>query len=146
MNNALSLGQVTPTARTFSKAELVACLIGGALLMFIGVRFLVIPAVAGEAFGVTIDHATTYGHIKGIRDLFTGVILAVFAVLGDRRGTGLVLVLGSMIPVVDGYEVFATHGLDVAHMSIHWGTALFCTALGARLLKAKRDDRSVAGA
>ncbi|AKU93964.1 putative small membrane hydrophobic protein [Labilithrix luteola] len=143
MNKALSLGQVASSRRrTFSKAELVVSLIGGALLMFIGVRFLVIPAVAGEAFGVTIDHASTYGHLKGIRDLFTGVILAVFALLGDRRGTGLVLVLGSMIPVVDGYEVFSVHGLDVAHMSIHWGTALVCTLLGIWLLKTKPSDKA----
>jgi Domain of unknown function (DUF4267) len=136
--NSPSLASHASSVRSFSRAELAACVVGGALLVFIGVRFLLVERVAADAFGVSLDHATSYAHIKGIRDLVTGVMIAVFALLGDRRATGLVLLLGSAIPVVDGVQVLSVHGLDVAHLSIHWGTALVCSMLGAWLLKSAR--------
>jgi hypothetical protein len=96
-------------------------------IIFIGIRFLAIPGISAHGFG--IDFATpadaAYGHIKGVRDLFSGVCLLILVALGGRKVVGYVYAAAIMIPFVDGLTVLQTNGIqDIAHLSIHWGTVL----------------------
>lgn len=95
-------------------------------IIFIGVRFLVIPDISARAFGIGFSAPAdaSYGHIKGIRDLFSGVCLLILVSLGNRKAVGYVYAAAILIPFVDGLAVLQANGIqDMAHLSIHWGTA-----------------------
>jgi hypothetical protein len=93
-------------------------------IIFIGARFIVDPAAGAHGFGIDLG-PLSYGRIKGIRDVFSGVGLLVLASMRLRRAAGWVYAAAIMIPVTDGLVVMQANGLrDIAHLSIHWGTAL----------------------
>jgi hypothetical protein len=60
---------------------LTVCLLGGALLAFIGVRFFATPHAAARTFGVAA-HSTGYElyHIIGLRNLWLGLLVVAFAI------------------------------------------------------------------
>ena len=104
-------------------------------LLFIGLRFLFYPAAGATGFGIPFHDAAdaAYGRIKGIRDIYCGILLCILLALHERRLTGFVFGAAIIIPFTDGLIVLNTNGIgDVAHLSIHWGTVLF--ALIAELL------------
>jgi hypothetical protein len=113
----------------------IATLLTGLTLCFIGARFLVVPGTAAAAFGVPLAGLAAYAVAKGARDLSVGVLLIAFALLGERRAAALALLLGSVIPVVDGAIVLAWRGAHPGYLAIHWGTAVFCIALGVLQLR-----------
>lgn len=78
-------------------------------MVFIGTRFLLAPRVGAEGFGVFLPDGSNYAfhYAKGVRDFFSGLLLVVFARLGDDRGLGWVTLLGALIPCVDLAVVLA---------------------------------------
>jgi hypothetical protein len=78
-------------------------------MVFIGIRFLLAPRLGAEGFGVFLPADSNYAfhYAKGIRDLFSGLLLVVFASLGDDRALRWVLLLGALIPCVDMTIVLA---------------------------------------
>ncbi|XXT21034.1 DUF4267 domain-containing protein [Sorangium sp. So ce429] len=113
----------------------IATLLTGLTLCFIGARFLVVPGTAAAAFGVPLAGVAAYAVAKGARDLSVGALLIAFTLLGERRAAALALLLGSVIPVVDGAIVLAWRGAHPGYLAIHWGTAVFCIALGVLQLR-----------
>jgi hypothetical protein len=96
-------------------------------IIFIGARFIAYPAVGAHGFGIDLANEAdlAYGRIKGIRDIYTGLGLLILAALRLRRAAGWVYASAIIIPLTDGSVVLHTNGVgDVAHLSIHWGTAL----------------------
>ena len=82
----------------------------GLFMLFIGLRFLLAPRAGAEGFGVFLPaDATTYAfhYTKGIRDVFSGTLLVVFAALGYNRPLAWVLLLGAFIPCVDAAVVLS---------------------------------------
>lgn len=93
-------------------------------IIFIGARFLANPGAAAHDFGIDLGE-TAYGRVKGIRDVYSGVALLVLAALRLRRAAGWVYASAIIIPLTDGLVVLHANGPhDIAHLSIHWGTAL----------------------
>ena len=73
-------------------------------LIFIGLRFLLAPRAGAEGFGVFLPPADVnyaFHYAKGIRDVFSGLLLVVFAGLGYDRPLAWVALLGTLIPSVD---------------------------------------------
>ena len=62
--------------------------------------------------------------IKGIRDIFSGLVILPFLLRGDRRTTATVYTIAIFIPICDGFVVLSHLGL-VPQILIHWGTALY---------------------
>ncbi|GAB3889375.1 DUF4267 domain-containing protein [Spirosoma agri] len=74
----------------------------GIALLFLGARFLFLPETAERGFGLVYDQPSDSFHsIKGIRDLFTGLILIIFTAVNWRKPLMVVVLVGSLIPVVD---------------------------------------------
>ncbi|QHV97523.1 DUF4267 domain-containing protein [Spirosoma endbachense] len=74
----------------------------GIALLFIGIRFLVLPEAAERGFGLIYNQPTYAFHfIKGIRDFFTGLLLTSFTIANWRKPLALAVLVGSLIPVVD---------------------------------------------
>jgi hypothetical protein len=85
-------------------------LLTGLGLVFIGLRFLLAPRVGAEGFGVFLPSAEdnyAFHYAKGIRDVFSGLLLIAFAGLGYDRPLAWVLLLGSLIPSADLIIVLA---------------------------------------
>lgn len=73
-------------------------------MLFIGLRFLLAPRAGAEGFGVFLPPADVnyaFHYAKGIRDVFSGLLLVAFAGLGYDRALAWVLLLGALIPSVD---------------------------------------------
>ena len=90
-----------PMRRTLSRS---LSLLLGLGMVFIGLRFLLAPRAGAEGFGVFLPPTDTqyaFHYAKGIRDVFSGLLLALFAGLGYDRALAWVLLLGTLIPGVD---------------------------------------------
>lgn len=79
-------------------------------MIFLGLRFLLAPRLGAEGFGVFLPATDThyaFHYAKGIRDIFSGLLLVVFASLGYDRPLAWVLLLGALIPCVDAAIVLS---------------------------------------
>lgn len=119
-------------------------LIGGLGLVFIGGRFLLAPELAELGFGIRFAESGDYAFhtIKGIRDLFSGLVIALLALTNQRKALGFTLLLGALIPLTDGLLVFARPEATLTAELTHWLTAGFCAAIGFLLLVRKVPRRS----
>jgi hypothetical protein len=109
-------------------------------IIFVGARFIVSPAAGAAGFGIqfsnTADYA--YGRIKGIRDIFSGLVLLPLLWLRMRRAVAYVFTSAIIIPATDCLIVLATNGPgDVPHMLIHGGTAVFMVFVSILLFRHK---------
>jgi hypothetical protein len=95
------------TRRTITRG---LSLLLGLGMVFIGIRFLLAPRAGAEGFGVFLPPTDTqyaFHYAKGIRDVFSGLLLALFAGLGYDRPLAWVTLLGVLIPSVDLTVVLA---------------------------------------
>lgn len=101
----------------------------GAGISFIGIRFLIVPSAGSAAFGIPLPNNQTllYGDIKGIRDLFSGLVLLYLLWIRERRITAFIFSFAILIPIVDCLTVYAANGVaGWPFMLIHGGTAVYC--------------------
>ncbi|OUJ72727.1 DUF4267 domain-containing protein [Hymenobacter crusticola] len=73
-------------------------------MVFIGLRFLLAPRAGAEGFGVFLPPTDTqyaFHYAKGIRDVFSGLLLVAFSAFGYDRPLAWVMLLGALIPCVD---------------------------------------------
>ena len=75
--------------------------------------------------------------IKGIRDIFSGLVILPFLFTGNRRVTAILFAMAIFIPFCDGLVIIGHSGF-AAPLLIHWGTALYMLIVAAFLLR-KRD-------
>ena len=110
-------------------------------LIFIGGRFLIAPEVAERGYGLNFAENGDYSfhYIKGIRDLFTGLLLVAFALLGRRVELALALGLGALIPLVDLLIVLTAPNANQSALWIHGGTAVGLLILTAFLMLSHED-------
>lgn len=110
-------------------------------IIFLGARFMMAPDSGAEGFGIPLAHtkeALAYGRIKGIRDIFAGIVLLAFLIFRQPRATAIVFGTAIIIPVSDCLTVMAVNGpKDVTHLLIHGITAVYMMVTTFFLLKAK---------
>jgi len=95
-------------------------------IIFVGVRFIVAPSAGAEGFGISLadGHDLAYGRIKGIRDIFSGMVLLPLLWMRMRSVAAWVFTTAIIVPLTDGVIVLVNNGAsDVPHLLIHWGTA-----------------------
>jgi hypothetical protein len=121
-------------------------------MVFIGLRFLLAPRAGAEGFGVFLPPTDTqyaFHYAKGIRDVFSGLLLALFAGLGYDRPLAWVTLLGTLIPCVDLTVVraqsTATLALQMPHvlaivLLLGLAAAFFTMPLPATLAGAQRPE------
>ncbi len=73
----------------------------GLAMVFLGARFFFAPEAATDAFGIRFNANGDYSfhHIKGIRDIFSGVLLCALVLMKERRALGMMLFVATIIPV-----------------------------------------------
>jgi Domain of unknown function (DUF4267) len=103
-----------------------------------GLRFLFDGHGAASGFGIDpwpTGNAAGYFAVKGIRDVVLGLVILALLALGQRRATGVVLALASLIPIVDMVTVL-THGGSVATaLGVHGLTAVVVLVNACLLLR-----------
>ena len=104
----------------------------------IGINFILNPVGASTGFGIPIHDPAAFPFmwIKGIRDIFSGLVVLVFLVRGDRRTTAILYALAVFIPICDGLVILSHLGF-APPIFIHWGTALYMIVVAAFLLRKK---------
>lgn len=105
----------------------------------IGLNFVFNPVGASAGYGVAIHDPSAFPFmwIKGIRDIFSGLVVLAFLLRGDRRTTAIVFALAIFIPFCDGLVILKVLGF-APPIFIHWGTALYMAIVAAFLFKKER--------
>lgn len=114
-----------------------------------GLNFLFDPQGAASGFGIDpwpTGNEAGYFAVKAGRDLALGLNILVLLALGQRRATGIVMALVTLVPIVDMVTVL-THGGSVATaLGIHGLTAVIVAIAAALLLRERplvEVDRAV---
>jgi hypothetical protein len=104
----------------------------------LGINFILNPVGASAGFGIPIHYPAAFPFmwIKGIRDIFSGLVVLTFLLRGDRRATAILFALAILIPVGDGFVILSHLGF-APPIFIHWGTALYMMIVAAFLLRRK---------
>jgi hypothetical protein len=105
-------------------------------IIALGINFILNPVGASTAYGIPIHDpaAFPYMWIKGIRDVFSGLVVLRFLCSGDRRTTATLFAIAILIPFGDGLVILSHSGV-APPIYIHWGTALYMMIVACFLLK-----------
>ena len=110
-------------------------------IIFLGIRFILAPNAGAEGFGIPLGHtkeAMAYGWIKGIRDIFSGIVVLAFLISRQPRATAFAFGAAIIIPVSDCLTVLAVNGVqDVTHLLIHGLTSIYMIITTIFLFMAK---------
>jgi hypothetical protein len=111
----------------------------------LGINFILNPVGASAGFGIPIHDPAAFPFmwIKGIRDIFSGLVVLAFLLRGDRRTTAILFAIAIFIPFCDGLVILKHHGF-APPIYIHWGTALYMTIVAAFLFRRKNHLMSLA--
>src|SRR5271156_4955783 len=73
----------------------------------LGINFILNPVGASAAYGVPINAPAAFPFmwIKGIRDIFAGLVVLPFLWRGDRRTTAILFALAIFVPLGDGLVI-----------------------------------------
>ncbi|SEK51578.1 protein of unknown function [Chitinophaga rupis] len=109
-------------------------------IILLGLRFMLVPNAGADGFGIPLQdtkEAIAYGWIKGIRDIYAGIVVLIFLLLRQPRATAFAFGSAIIIPISDCLTVLAVNGArDVTHLLIHGITALYMIVTTIFLFKA----------
>ncbi|MEU0567663.1 DUF4267 domain-containing protein [Nonomuraea sp. NPDC005983] len=96
------------------------------LILYIGLRFLVVPQASAAGYGVAAkpDGDAAYLTIKGLRDFTFGVVgIALLAFVGARAEAWFMLAV-AIAPLGDTLIVLRHGGTKAVAFGIHFATAV----------------------
>ena len=127
-----------------TKISYVTAFIAGLGLIFIGTRFLLAPEIAEAGYGIHFNEEGNYSfhYIKGIRDIFSGLLMCVFPLMNERRALGVMLLAGTMIPITDMLIVLSKSYNGVLQAMPHITAIIICFVIGIILLVAKPQKKA----
>lgn len=98
---------------------LIVCLLGGALLTIIGVRYLLVPESAARTFGVPARPAGYELHyVTGLRNIWLGALAITFATLREWRALALWFAMATIVCFSDA-TIVATSTARMAAVAFH---------------------------
>lgn len=116
-------------------------------LVFIGARFLLAPLSAELAYGIRLDTRTDFSfhYIKGIRDLFSGLLLMLLVLFNQRKALAITLLVATVVPFGDMLIVLNKNYNNIQQAIPHIIAVLICIIVGpVLLLKRKPLKKDVA--
>ena len=114
-------------------------------MIFLGARFILSPETAEAGYGIHFTEQGDYSfhYIKGIRDIFSGLLISVFVLLKQRRALGVTLLAGTMIPVTDMLIVLSKSYNGVFQAMPHIMAIIICAAIGIIILATKPQTKAL---
>ena len=114
------------------------CLLGGALLTLIGIRYFLVPQSAARTFGVSGRPAGFELHyIIGLRNVWLGLLAAVFAALREWRALALWFTAAVVVCFADGMIASSSTG-GAPQVAFHFGCGIASAVLAALCWRASR--------
>jgi len=121
----------------------------GAGMIFIGARFLLSPEMAEAGYGIHFSEQGDYSfhYIKGIRDLFSGLLICTLVLSRQTKALGITLFIGTMIPLADMLIVLGKDYNGITQAIPHISAIIICFSCGIYFLinrkkqKANNDNR-----
>jgi hypothetical protein len=105
-------------------------------IIFIGVRFIIHPDVGAVGYGIPFENSNdaAYGKIKGIRDIFSGIVLLPLLWMRMRKAVAWVFTAAILVPACD-FLIILSHngGSDLSHLLIHGITAVVMVTISVLL-------------
>ena len=103
-------------------------------IIAIGINFILNPVAASAGYGIPIHDPAAFPFmwIKGIRDIFSGLVVPPFLWKADRRTTATLLAIAIVVPLGDGLVILRHLGF-APPIYIHWGTALYMMGVAVLL-------------
>jgi Domain of unknown function (DUF4267) len=103
-------------------------------IVVIGARFLITPATAANGYGVdapasSLNEVRPWLSVKGVRDIVSGLFLAMLMANGATKLVGEFLLIASLIAWGDAVIVLRSGGRRAAAFGIHGATALLIMSL-----------------
>lgn len=117
-------------------AGLVITVMAGLAILTIGVLYLTVPLQVARGFGLREVPPAAYApwlHVKGVRDVVSGIVAIVLVAAAPRDLTGWLLLCFALIPLGDAATVLRAHGNARAALAVHGSTAALMV-VGALLL------------
>lgn len=96
-------------------------------IIYIGIRFIIQPDAGALGYGIPFEtvHDAAYGKIKGIRDIFSGVVLLPLLWMKMRKAVAWVFTAAIIVPAFDFLIILSYNGSsDISHLLIHGVTAV----------------------
>jgi hypothetical protein len=126
------------------KISITIAFLTGLGMIFIGARFLLSPEIAEAGYGIHFNAQGDYSfhYIKGIRDVFTGLLICLLILTKQTKALGITLVVGTIIPVVDMLIVLSKDYNGVAQAIPHISAIIVCAVVGTILLVSKTSNQA----
>jgi hypothetical protein len=108
-------------------------------MVFIGARFLIAPETAEAGYGIHFpEHGDyTFHYIKGIRDLFSGLLICMLVLSKQIKALGITLAIGTIIPLGDMLIVLNKPYNGFVQATPHISAVIICAVAGLMLLLSK---------
>jgi hypothetical protein len=106
-------------------------------IIFIGGRFLWAPATAAASYGVPAGaepHSQAYLSAKGIRDIASGLFVAMLMAYGSTHALGRFMLIATLIPIADAMIVLRQGGSRTIALGVHGSTAVAMLIISGLLL------------
>jgi len=128
-----------------TKFSYAIALLVGLGMIFLGARFFFSPEVATAGYGIQFNANGDYSfdYIKGIRDIFSGILLCAFVVLNERRAVGVTLLTGSIISFTDMLIVLSKSYNSVVQAMPHIVATILLIVFGILLLATKPQKKAL---
>jgi hypothetical protein len=110
-----------------------------AAIIAIGINFILNPVGASTAYGIPIHDpaAFPYMWIKGVRDIFAGLVILSFLFKGERRNIATLFAISIFVPLGDGLVILRHLGF-APPIYMHWGTALYMVIVAFFLFRGSK--------
>jgi glucose uptake protein GlcU len=127
------------------KISIAIAFLTGLGMVFIGTRFLLAPEVAEAGYGIHYDSQGDYSfhYIKGIRDVFSGLVICLLIVTKQTKALGITLVVGTIIPTADLLIVLSKDYNGIAQAIPHMSAIIVCAVAGTILLINKTPNKTL---
>jgi glucose uptake protein GlcU len=128
-----------------TKISYAIAFITGLGIIFLGVRFFSAPEAATAAFGIHFNSNGDYSfdHIKGIRDIFSGLLVCALVLMRERRALGVTLLAAAIIPVNDMLIVLSKSYNGISQAMPHIMAIIICTVVGILLLSSNQSKKAL---
>ncbi len=105
-------------------------------MIFLGSRFFLSPETAEAAYGIHFPEQGDYSfhYIKGIRDLFSGIVICLLVLSKQTKALGITLLVGTIIPITDMLIVLSKEYAGLAQAMPHISAVIICSVCGTILL------------
>lgn len=115
------------------------CLLTGLGLIFIGARFFLVPVDAEHAFGIQVNTGNNFSfhYIKGIRDIFSGLMLTALLLTRQYRALGILSLCAVIIPATDMSIVASQPTFQTAALYPHLSAVIIAILLAIHYLRVK---------